>query len=135
MKQKEWTKATRRNGHAIPKLWIRASGTYYAQMAILDSNSWRSANRNETTRHRNEKCFLWQFGEFAEGKRLGEITVRDIFNYRTKILKTDIVNHTANLHVTAIRNLFKQAIVEGVVEDNPAMKFPSWTTFPKPNGS
>lgn len=181
--KKTWTKARRRNGHPIPKLWIRESGTYYAQMAILDPTTGknvtkkicldtrdlkvaetklaklvtdrangelklrddgplltdflphfleiRQQERDDKT-YRNEKSFLGQFAEFAEGKRLGEITVRDIFDYRTEILETGVVNHTANLHVTAIRNLFKQAIVEELVEENPALKVSKLDHIPKP---
>jgi integrase len=181
-KTKEWTKATRRNGHPIPKLWIRASGCYYAQIAIHDPAKDRNVTKKlcldtkqlsvaeeklakllgerakgelsvrdfgpvlkdflphfleirkqqrDPKTFRNEKSFLKRFEEFAGDKRLGEISVRDIFNYRTKILESGIVNHTANLHVTAIRNLYKQAIVEGVVKDNPASKVGMLDHIPK----
>ncbi len=172
-RKKDWIKATRRNGHAIPKLWIRSSGTFYAQMAVLDESTGKNVTKKICLNTRdikvaqeklaglvskrsegelklrddgpvfedflphfleirkqergiktfqNEKCFLGQFLEFTGTKRLGEITVRDILNYRTKILKGKVTPHTANLNVTAIRNLFKQAIAEGLIDENPALK-------------
>ncbi len=183
MKRKEWTKATRGNGHPIPKLWVRASGTYYAQMAVLNPNSGKNEMRKicldtreckvaenklaglisdratgklklrdlgpllkdflphflevrkqerDIKTYRNERSFLQRFSEFAGTKRLGEITVRDVLDYRTTILKTGIVNHTANLHVIAIRNLFKQAVAEGLVENNPALKVAKLDHISKP---
>src|SRR5690349_16675813 len=36
MKLKEWTRAKRKNGHSIPRLWIRNGRMFYAQMAIFD---------------------------------------------------------------------------------------------------
>jgi site-specific recombinase XerD len=182
MKPKTWTKATRKNGHPIPKLWVRDSGTYYAQMAVLNPKTGtnvtkkicldtkqakvaeeklaellgqraigelrsrddgplladflphfleiRQQQRDPKT-FKNERCFLKQFVEFIGDKRLGEITIRDILDYRTHILKGGIVNHTANLHVTAIRNLYKQAIVEELVEENPAIKVTMLDHVPK----
>jgi len=171
MKPKKWTKATRKNGHPIPKLWIRASGTYYAQLAMFHPKKGKNMTRRvcldtkqlkvaeeklakllgkradgelkvqdhgplfkdflprfleirqrerDIKTYQNEKCFLGQFSKFIGDKRLGEISARDLFDYRAEILKGAIVNHTANLHVMAVRNLFKQAILEGIVEDNQA---------------
>jgi site-specific recombinase XerD len=182
MKPKTWTKATRKNGHPIPKLWIRDGSTYYAQLAILDPTTGKNVTKKiclntkqqslaeeklaellgqrtqgelkvrdygpllkeyqphflevrqqqrDPKTFKNERSFLKRFVEALGQKRLGEITVRDIFNYRTEILKTGIVNHTANLHITAIRNLYKQAIVEGVVEENPAAKVSMLDHLPK----
>ena len=79
----------------------------------------------------NERCFLNQFLEFAGEKRLGEIKLQHVLEYRTSILEHGIVKHTANVHVTAIRNLFKHAIKERLVEENPALEVRKLKHIPK----
>jgi hypothetical protein len=54
LRKKEWTKATRKNGHPIPKLWIRASGCYYAQIAIHDP-----AKERNVTKKMGHQRIIW----------------------------------------------------------------------------
>jgi len=74
MKPKEWTKATRRNGHAIPQLWIRRSGIYYAQMAIFNP----ATNRNVTKKICLNKWCYWPGGHLKlnpSGKKTDQNTL------------------------------------------------------------
>src|SRR4051812_10314940 len=77
MKQKEWTKATRRNGHAIPKLWIRASGTYYAQMAILDSATGKNVTTKICLDTHDLKVAETKLAKLITDRDNGELKLRD----------------------------------------------------------
>src|SRR4051812_1047204 len=78
MKRKtEWTKATRKNGHAVRNLWIRASGTYYAQLAIFDPAKGKNVTQKVCLDTKKlseaEEKLAKMLGDRAQGK----LKVRD----------------------------------------------------------
>jgi integrase len=62
----------------------------------------------------NENYFLKAWEEFL-GKdiKVGSITKQNVLAFRVKLIKEEYSPRTANLHVVALRNLFKMAKTEG----------------------
>ena len=77
MKPKEWTKATRRNGHAIPKLWIRASGTYYAQMAVLNPATGKNVTKKICLDTKQQSVAEEKLAELLGDRTQGKLKLRD----------------------------------------------------------
>jgi hypothetical protein len=77
MKPAEWTKATRKNGHAIPKLWIRASGTYYAQLAIFDPSKGKNVTQKVCLDTKNLSVAEEKLEKMLGDRAQGELRVRD----------------------------------------------------------
>ena len=62
----------------------------------------------------NENYFLKAWQEFlGEDIKIGAITKQNVLAFRVELTKSNYSHRTVNLHVVALRNLFKTAKVEG----------------------
>jgi hypothetical protein len=78
MKQaKTWTKATRKNGHPIPKLWIRASKTYYAQLAMFDPSKGKNVTHKVCLKTTKLSVAEEQLEKMLGDRTQGKLKVRD----------------------------------------------------------
>ena len=68
----------------------------------------------------NENYFLKAWQKFlGEDIKIGSITKQNVLAFRVKLAKNNYSPRTVNLHVVALRNLFKMAKIEGYFKTLP----------------
>ena len=77
-------------------------------------------NTNYTQRNRYTLCSNIIIGDKRFGEyRIADITTADIRDLQKALVNTGISNQTTNLRMSFVSKLFKDAIIEGYIDNNP----------------